>query len=60
MAALLTAVPGFPASAAVVVAVISRIWFTVGELMPLLLIPLMPNSHVTPAEDPAGTSAQAS
>jgi len=42
MTALLTSIPGFPASAALVVAVLSRVWFTAGELLPLAAIPLLP------------------
>jgi hypothetical protein len=44
MTALLASVPGFPASAAVVVAVLSRVWFTAGELLPLLVIPALPGA----------------
>lgn len=47
MTALLTAVPGFPIAAAIVVAVLSRVWFTLGEVLPLALVPLLP-SHGTP------------
>lgn len=42
MTALLAAIPGFPVAAAIVVAVLSRIWFTIGELLPLALVPLLP------------------
>jgi len=40
MAVLLTAV--LPPAAAVVVSACSRLWFTAGELLPLMLIPLLP------------------
>jgi hypothetical protein len=42
MTALLTSIPEFPVSAAVVVAILSRIWFTIGELLPLALVPVLP------------------
>ena len=41
MASLLAAVPSVPLSAAVTVAVASRIWFTLAELAPLLVLPLL-------------------
>jgi glycosyltransferase 2 family protein len=53
MTALLAAVPGFPISAAVVVSVLSRVWFTLGELLPLALVPLLPASPAA-AGRPAG------
>jgi hypothetical protein len=55
MTALLTAVPGFPVAAAIVVAVLSRVWFTLGELLPLALVPVLP-SHGTPGPPARGTS----
>lgn len=41
LAALLGSVPAVPVPAAVVVALASRIWFTVVELLPLLALPLL-------------------
>jgi len=43
MTTLLSSIPGFPVAAAVVVAVLSRVWFTLGELLPLALLPLFPS-----------------
>lgn len=43
MSALLAQHPAIPASAAIVVSVASRIWFTAAELLPLALIPLLPD-----------------
>ncbi|MGH7502931.1 MAG: lysylphosphatidylglycerol synthase domain-containing protein [Longimicrobiales bacterium] len=39
MTGLLTAIPAIPLSAAVMIAVVSRIWFTAAELLPLAVIP---------------------
>jgi uncharacterized membrane protein YbhN (UPF0104 family) len=38
-----------PASAALLISILSRLWFTVGELVPLALIPLLPNPHQSEA-----------
>jgi uncharacterized membrane protein YbhN (UPF0104 family) len=38
-----------PASAALLISIVSRLCFTVGELLPLLLIPLLPGSSQTMA-----------
>lgn len=46
MIALLTRV--MPAEAAVLIATMSRIWFTVGELAPLALVPLLPRTSRAP------------
>lgn len=54
MTALLTAVPGFSVAAAVVVAVLSRVWFTIGELLPLAIAPLLRATPSGPA--PAAAS----
>jgi hypothetical protein len=56
MTALLGTVPGFPIGAAVVVAVLSRVWFTLGELLPLALVPLLPATPASaaPAASPRG------
>jgi hypothetical protein len=43
MTLLLTQHAAMPASAAVVVTVASRIWFTAAELLPLVLVPLLPD-----------------
>lgn len=60
MTALLAAVPGISPAAAVVVAVLSRVWFTIGELLPLLLVPLFRGDPGTagpePAESPGGAT----
>jgi hypothetical protein len=53
MTALRTAVPGVPVAAAIVVAVLSRVWFTLGELLPLALVPVLPSGG-TPGQ-PQGT-----
>lgn len=42
MTLLLTQHAGIPASAALVVTIASRIWFTAAELLPLALVPLLP------------------
>jgi len=44
MTALLAALPGFPLAAAILVSLLSRVWFTVGELLPLALVPVLPGS----------------
>jgi hypothetical protein len=41
MTGLLAAVPSIPIEAAVVVAVLSRVWFTIAEIGPLALIPFL-------------------
>lgn len=51
MLGLLKAV--MPASAALVVSVASRLWFTSAELLPLALIPLAPDTTPAPAHAPA-------
>lgn len=43
MSLLLAQHPAVPASAALVVAVASRIWFTAAELLPLALLPVLPD-----------------
>lgn len=43
MSALLAQHPAIPASAAVLIAVASRIWFTAAELLPLAFVPLLPD-----------------
>lgn len=43
MTGLLATVPGIPIEAAVVIAILSRIWFTIAEIGPLALIPLVPD-----------------
>jgi hypothetical protein len=45
MSGLLAQIPGFPAAAALVVPVASRIWFTIAEILPLGLVALMPRPH---------------
>lgn len=57
MTALLTAIPGFPVAAAVVVAILSRVWFTIGELLPLALVPVLPGSGPTEAVPAAPESS---
>jgi hypothetical protein len=47
MSGLLAQIPGFPAVAAVVVPVASRLWFTLAELVPLAIIPVLPQQHAT-------------
>ncbi len=42
LATLLAGVPAISAAGAVVIALGSRIWFTVAELLPLALVPLLP------------------
>jgi hypothetical protein len=41
LAGLLSAIPSIPISAAIVIAVLSRIWFTAAELLPLLALPFL-------------------
>ena len=45
MSALLAQHPAIPASAAVLIAVASRVWFTVAELLPLAVVPLLPDGE---------------
>jgi len=45
MSALLAQHPAIPASAAVLIAVASRIWFTAAELLPLAFVPLLPDGE---------------
>ena len=45
MSALLAQHPAIPASAAVLIAVASRVWFTVAELLPLAFVPLLPGGE---------------
>lgn len=56
MTALLVAIPDFPLSAALLVSVMSRVWFTIGELLPLLLVPFLPGSKSEPVS--AGEGSQ--
>jgi hypothetical protein len=53
MAGLLAAVPSVPLSAAVVVAVVSRVWFTAGELIPLTALPFLRGSSESRPETPS-------
>lgn len=53
LAALLGSVPSVPMSAAVVIALSSRIWFTIVELLPLLALPFL---HGGSNAEPAGRS----
>lgn len=48
MSALLAQHPAIPASAAILVSVASRLWFTAGELLPLALVPLLPDGRPAP------------
>jgi len=43
MSALLVQHPAIPASAAVLISVASRLWFTAAELLPLAFVPLLPD-----------------
>ncbi|NLG63135.1 MAG: hypothetical protein GX539_12920 [Candidatus Cloacimonetes bacterium] len=43
MSALLAQHPAIPASAAVLISVASRVWFTAAELLPLAFVPLLPD-----------------
>jgi hypothetical protein len=52
MAGLLGAVPAVPFSAAVVIAVLSRVWFTIAEILPLALLPLLRRDVAPPAAGP--------
>jgi hypothetical protein len=58
---LLATIPAIPIGAAVVVGVLSRIWFTIAELLPLALLPLMPASttDVSRAGPDAGSARPA-
>jgi hypothetical protein len=56
MGGLLARIPGFPIGAALVVAVVSRLWFTVAEILPLALVPLLPGSP-EPARTPRDPEA---
>ncbi len=49
MGGLLARIPGFPIGAAVVVAIASRLWFTVAEILPLALLLGLPKANHTPA-----------
>jgi hypothetical protein len=51
MSALLAQHPAIPASAAVLISVASRIWFTAAELLPLLFVPLLPDGEPHPHVD---------
>jgi hypothetical protein len=42
MGGLLARIPGFPVGAALLIAVASRVWFTVAEILPLAMVPLLP------------------
>ena len=42
MSGLLAQVPDMPAAGAVVLPILSRLWFTAGEVLPFLLLPLLP------------------
>ncbi len=57
MSALLAQHPAIPASAAILISVASRIWFTAAELLPLAVVPLLPNgAPVQPVDsDPTRT-----
>ncbi len=57
MTGLLSALPGFPIEAAVLISVLSRVWFTAGELLPLLLIPLLPGPRGGGETSPVAQSA---
>jgi len=56
MTALLSSIPGFPLAAAVVVAILSRVWFTVGELLPLAFVPALPAGSSEPPPPAAPTA----
>jgi len=56
---LLATIPGVPIAAAVVVGVLSRVWFTIAELLPLALLPLLPATRAA-APPPAGPHATGS
>ncbi len=45
MSALLAQHPAIPASAAVLISVASRVWFTIAELLPLAFVPLLPDGE---------------
>jgi hypothetical protein len=57
MVGLLSQVPGMPVAGAVALPIFSRIWFTLAELLPLALVPVlpvgrrpMPRQHAEPDE----------
>lgn len=52
--ALLAETQSIPGPAALLIAALSRIWFTAGELLPLLLIPAAPNGSPAAATAGAG------
>jgi hypothetical protein len=66
MTGLLTAIPAIPLSAAVVISVTSRIWFTIAELLPLGVIPFarstgqsnVPPGDTTASGDASGSAAE--
>jgi len=58
MTGLLAAVPSIPFDAAVVVAILSRVWFTIAEIGPLALIPLM-RDDPTPSGSASGSGSGA-
>lgn len=51
MLVLLQQVPDVPIAAGLMVAVASRVWFTIAELLPLALIPLFPNGSAQDGEN---------
>jgi hypothetical protein len=57
LVALLAQVPAVPVAAALVVAVASRVWFTLGELAPLALVPFAGRANPAQAPTVAGTRA---
>lgn len=52
MGGLLSQISGFPVAAALLVAVASRIWFTVAEILPLALVPLLPSAAAAAGDEP--------
>jgi hypothetical protein len=55
MTGLLAAIPTIPFPAAVVISVLSRVWFTVAEIVPLAIVPFMPRDP-GPASSPKATA----
>ncbi|MCI0432452.1 MAG: lysylphosphatidylglycerol synthase domain-containing protein [Gemmatimonadetes bacterium] len=57
MTGLLAAVPAIPVSAAVAIAIASRIWFTVAELIPLATLPFLRGRAAPDSGASAGTGS---
>lgn len=59
MTGLLAAIPVIPLSAAVLISVLSRIWFTIAELLPLAAAPFADNPVLSDDAAPTATDTEA-